>query len=162
MIDTIFIDMDGVLCNFEGRYIDLFKEIPGRSRDKKEFSKNWTDFVIGQNFTTLEFWPGAQELLAFISTVPDIKVKILTSSGGLKYHELVKDQKIQWLNKRGIDIEPIVVTNRSKKGEYATATSVLIDDTADVIDTFNEKGGIGILHKNSANTIKLLEILLNT
>lgn len=154
--------MDGVLCNFEGRYIDLFKEIPGQSRDKKEFSKNWTDFVIGQNFTTLEFWPGAQELLTYIATVPNIKVKILTSSGGLKYHELVKDQKIQWLNKQGIDIEPIVVTNRSKKGEYATATSILIDDTADVIDTFNEKGGIGILHKNATNTIKLLEILLNT
>jgi hypothetical protein len=71
-------------------------------------------------------------------------------------------KKIQWLNKQGIDIEPIVVTNRSKKGEYATATSILIDDTADVIDTFNEKGGIGILHKNATNTIKLLEILLNT
>lgn len=165
MIDTIYLDMDGVLCDFEGRYIDLFKEMPGASRDRKEFSNNWTDFVIGENFSTLARWPGAEDLLdaiGVISQTHNITVKILTSSGGHKYHDKVKEQKIRWLCNNGITYEAIVVPGRSKKAAYATPSSVLIDDTVDVIDRFNDEGGIGILHKNAANTIKLLLILLNT
>ena len=162
MIDTIYLDMDGVLCDFEGRYIELFREMPGASRDRKEFSKNWTDFVLGENFSTLEHWPGANELLDFVRTIPNVTIKILTSSGGHKYHDQVKEQKIRWLCNQGIPYEAIVVAGRSKKAAYATPTSILIDDTVDVIDRFNEEGGIGILHKNASNTIKLLKILLNT
>lgn len=160
-IDTIYLDLDGVVCDFEGRYIDLFREMPGVSRQHKEFSKNWTEFVEGDNFTKLDYWPGALELLEYINSVPNITVKILTSSGGHKYHDQVEKQKIQWLKEHGITHEAIVVPGRRKKAAYATPTSILIDDTADVIDLFTEEGGIGILHKNAVNTIKLLKILLN-
>lgn len=164
-IDTIYLDMDGVLCDFEGRYIDLFKEMPGATRERKEFSRNWTDFVLGQNFSTLDNWPGAKTLLDYVTEVAqnrNITVKILTSSGGHKYHDIVKEQKMQWLKNNGIHYEAIVVPGRRKKAAYATPSSILIDDTADVIDVFNEEGGIGILHKNAINTVKLLDILLNT
>lgn len=165
MIDTIYLDLDGVICDFEGRYIDLFKEMPGVSRQHKEFSKNWTEFVEGENFTKLEYWPGALDLLGFLGTRRNITLKILTSSGGHKYHDQVEKQKLQWLEENGITNivdEVIVVPGRRKKAAYATPTSILIDDTADVIDLFTEEGGIGILHKNATNTIKLLKILLNT
>lgn len=160
-IDTIYLDLDGVICDFEGRYIDLFNEMPGVSRERKEFSKNWTDFVTGENFAKLEYWPGAELLLNHIQTIPNVEVKILTSSGGHKYHEEVKAQKMKWLKDHGIDYDAIVVPGRRKKAAYATPTSILIDDTADVIDAFSDEGGIGILHKNAINTVKLLKILLN-
>lgn len=162
MIDTIFVDLDGVLCDFEGRYIDLFKEMPGVSRQHKEFSKNWTEFVKGGHFATLDYWPGALELLEYLGTLEGVTIKFLTSSGGHKYHEEVQYQKLWWLNDHGLTYEAIVVPGRKKKAAYATPTSILIDDTADVIDLFTEEGGIGILHKNATNTIKLLKILLNT
>lgn len=164
-IDTIYLDMDGVLCDFEGRYIDLFKEMPGATRERKEFSRNWTDFVKGDNFSTLDDWPGSKTLLDYVAEAArthNITVKILTSSGGHKYHDEVKEQKIRWLCNKGIPHEAIVVPGRRKKAAYATPSSILIDDTADVIDVFNEEGGIGILHKNAINTVKLLDILLNT
>lgn len=162
MIDTIYLDMDGVLCDFEGRYIDLFHEMPGATRERKEFSKNWSDFVGGENFSTLDHWPGSKVLLDYVSDLKNVQIKILTSSGGHKYHNVVKEQKERWLKSNGIYYEAIVVPGRRKKAAYATPTSILIDDTADVIDAFTEEGGIGILHKNAINTVKLLDILLNT
>jgi hypothetical protein len=52
------------------------------------------------------------------------------------------------------------VAGRSKKAEYATPDSILIDDTEDVIKSFRAAGGIGIHHKALGNTIKLLDIYL--
>ena len=61
----LYLDMDGVIANFEKRYIELFNESPGSARDRKMFSKNWTKFIEGKHFETLEWWPGASELITF-------------------------------------------------------------------------------------------------
>ena len=45
MITKIYLDMDGVLCDFEKRYKKLFDELPEYSRRNKEWSENWTTFV---------------------------------------------------------------------------------------------------------------------
>ncbi len=60
--------MDGVIANFEKRYIELFNESPGSARDRKMFSKNWTKFIEGKHFETLDWWPGASELITYVST----------------------------------------------------------------------------------------------
>jgi phosphoserine aminotransferase len=99
--------------------------------------------------------------LQFIRKFP-VEVEILTSSGGLNYHEQVKEQKKVWLKKYGIAYKPHVVPGRKHKKEYATPETILIDDTEDVIDSFNKAGGIGILHKDVKETIERLESLLNT
>jgi hypothetical protein len=39
---------------------------------------------------------------------------------------------------------------------------ILIDDTQDVIDDFNAAGGIGILHKDIRQTIRILQEVLDT
>lgn len=158
----IYVDMDGVLANFEKRYIELFKESPGETRAFKEFSVNWTEFVMNKNFETLEWWPGGQDLVAYLSkNVPLGNVEILTSSGGNKYHELVEEQKNVWVKKFGLpDWKVNVVAGRRKKAEYATPDSILIDDTEDVIRAFRGAGGIGIHHKDITNTLMLLDIYL--
>ena len=155
--------MDGVIANFEKRYIELFREHPGTSRDRKEFSKNWTTFIEGKNFESLEFWPGGPELINYLINHFD-DVEILTSSGGRKYHDEVTNQKKKWIKERSSHLPPTwkvnVVSGRSLKAEFATPDSILIDDTLDVIDAFNKAGGIGIHHKDVGNTMMLLDILL--
>ena len=100
----LYLDMDGVLCDFDKRYIELFDETPGSSRDKRNFSGNWIEFIEGENFATLDWNPGGQELLAYVRTLPkDIEIEMLTSSGGMKYHNEVTIQKTQWLCERGIE-----------------------------------------------------------
>jgi hypothetical protein len=62
----LYLDMDGVIANFEKRYIELFNESPGSSRDRKQFSNNWTVFIEGKNFETLDWWPGGPELITYL------------------------------------------------------------------------------------------------
>ncbi len=158
-VTKIYLDMDGVLCNFEKRYFDLFNETPGSSRDRKEFSQNWTNFIMGDNFEKLELFPGALELLAYVRDT-GIDIEILTSSGGQKYHDLVAKQKDVWLKKQGIAYKRNVVPGRKVKSEYAAKDVILIDDTPDVIEGFNRAGGIGILHKDIGETLQTLDSLL--
>lgn len=149
--------MDGVLCNFDKRYFELFGESPGLSRDRKNFSSNWTKFIEGENFATLDWHHGGQELLAYVQTIPNIEIEMLTSSGGLKYHTEVTIQKTQWLCERDINFKINTVPGRKLKAEYAKSTTILVDDTPDVIDSFGAAGGIAILHTDVNDTISKLK-----
>lgn len=161
MIRKIYLDMDGVLCNFERRYFELYKELPGSMRDRKEFSKNWDDFVLTEQFKTLDVYPGAIELIEFVNRT-GIEVEILSSSGGEKYHDIVTEQKKYWLKSVNLTYKPNIVGGRKAKGDlFAAPDCILVDDTSDVIKHFNDKGGIGILHKEVGNTIKMIEHLIN-
>ena len=160
----IYVDMDGVVANFEKRYIELFRQSPDSSRERKEFSKNWDVFIEGKHFETLDWWPGGPELVTYLSkNVPLEDVEILSSSGGNKYHYLVVEQKKNWIKTFNLTEQwkINIVAGRKKKAEFATPDSVLIDDTLDVIEAFNKAGGIGIHHKDVGNTIMLLDILLD-
>lgn len=154
--------MDGVLCDFEHRYQELFSRTPYEARDKKEFNPDWTKFVVEKNFTMLPWFKGGQELLKFIGEYP-VEVEILSSSGGKKYHDLVEPQKVQWLKDHGINYKANIVPGRRVKSQYAKPNVILIDDTPDVIEAFNAAGGIGMLHKDIGETVeKLTELLAST
>ena len=81
MIEKIYLDLDGVLCNFEKRYIELYNEAPSVMREKKLSSKNWHNFVQTKQFEKLEYFPGAKDLIKYVNKTK-IPVEILSSSGG--------------------------------------------------------------------------------
>jgi len=161
MVRKIYLDMDGVIANFEKRYFERYNEMPGTSRDRKEWSNNWTDFVTTRQFETLEYWPEAEQLLEYLAEVnKKVPIEILTSSGGPKYHDLVAEQKVIWLCNKGIPYKPNVVPGRARKSSWAEPDFVLIDDTADVIEGWVRKGGTGILYRNFDDCRKMLEFFL--
>ena len=159
MIEKIYLDMDGVIANFEKRYYERYGELPGSMRDRKEWSSNWEDFIMTKQFETLDYWPEAEKLLTYLPTL-GVPIEILTSSGGNKFHEEVEKQKIVWLCNHGIPYKVNVVAGRRNKAKYARPDYVMIDDTPDVISSFVQAGGTGILYKNFGECKKLLEFFL--
>jgi hypothetical protein len=160
MLKNIYVDMDGVLCNFDKRYFELFNEPSSVSREKKEFSKNWTDFVMGKNFQTLEVFPGAYDLLNFLNSLKNVKLEILSSSGGEKYHDEVEKQKRIWLINHGVTYKPNIVSSRKLKSEFANPDSLLIDDTRDVVKSFIDASGKAILHTDALMTIGIIKQIM--
>ena len=160
-IKKVYLDMDGVLCNFDKRYKELYGEDSESDRPKKNFTTNWPDFIARKQFLTLEWMPGARILLDTIESYP-VKIEILSSSGGHKFHDEVRDQKEQWLKDHYINYRANIVPGKKYKTMYATPEVILIDDTPSVIDNFNEASGIGILHKELDKTLDLLKFYLES
>lgn len=161
MIDKIYLDLDGCVCNFESRYKELYGETPKDSRDKKDFSTNWKHFCETGQFEKLDWWKDGQKLIKYLDSL-NIPIEILSSSGGLKYHLIVDLQKKKWLKAQGITYPVNIVPGRAIKAKYADAHKILIDDTPDVIESFNLAGGKGILHTSFEETKKEIEGYINT
>jgi phosphoglycolate phosphatase-like HAD superfamily hydrolase len=155
----VYFDMDGVLANFERRWTELYGEPPQHTRAVKRFSSKWENFVLSRQFESLDFFPGAHEVYNFVrDSGRALSIQILSSSGGEIFYDEVREQKINWLrNSRMQFAEVNIVPGRRLKKNYATANSILIDDTPDVIEDFNNAGGIGILHRDSQETISILK-----
>lgn len=159
-IRKLYLDMDGVLCDFNKRFTELFGSDALTKRDKKMWTKDWPDFIERKSFENLDWHTGGSLLLLYISQYPKLEVEILSSSGGERFHEEVERQKLVWLKKQGITYKANIVPGRKHKKDYAEPDVILIDDTYDVIEAFNKAGGIGILHRNIEETLERLHFLL--
>ena len=157
---TIFLDMDGVICNFAKRYKELFGNFPERHTNSKEFGRNFAEFIKGKNFATLEMMPDAPLLLSYLMTV-DCPVEILSSTAREDNHAELCKQKSLWLDKHSIFYPRNFTPGKSKKKMWADPQSIIIDDTESVIDDWRKAGGIAIHHRDALTTIAMLYSILN-
>ena len=155
----IYLDMDGVLADFDKQYELLFGVRPVDTENRtKHFWSHWDDFVIGKNFAKLELMPGAEALMRACDLLK-VPVEILTSTGNEKHYDTIAAQKTEWLKAHNITYKPNFVAGGLKKAEYADPWSILIDDTPKVVDAYVKAGGTAILHTNADKTITELSKL---
>lgn len=158
---TIYVDMDGVLTDFDRRYHEIFGITTLEARtsgEKGHYSRLWNEFIDKGHFGTLDYFPDAKELINYLNSLKVNKC-ILTSSGGMDRHSDVQTQKLKWLCDRSITWPAVVVPGRRFKAGFADNRSALIDDTLDNITSFNDRGGFGIHYKgvSAMDTISSLE-----
>ena len=155
----IYLDMDGVLTDFEKRYVEKFGEFP-RDVDKRRqhFWDNWKKFVDDRDFETLDKHKHADEVLAVVRSLK-LPVEILSSSGGGYSHDMVVEQKKTWLRNNGIEFHANIVPGGGHKRKFAGAWNILLDDTESVIKRYREAGGTAIHHIDISETIKQLHAL---
>ncbi len=159
---TIYVDMDGVLSDFDKHYHDMFGIYPRQVRENKvkgQYSDYWNKIIDSRGFANLPLFPGAEELVQYLNGLDRKKTNIciLTSSGGFDRHVDVQLQKLYWLDFYKIKYPAVVVPGRRFKSGFADERSFLIDDTLSNIEEFIAAGGEAVQHTDPKITIPKLE-----
>jgi len=154
---TIYLDMDGVLTDWVGKFKQLSNGIDSEDYKQRYGEKAYYDLVdsVGERFySQLEWLPDGKQIVDYLKDYP----AIILSSGPTEYAQVGK--KI-WLKNNNIPFKAIIVSNKKYKADYANNNSILIDDDIDNINNFRKAGGIGVLHKNAKDTIEQLKQIPN-
>lgn len=173
IIDTINIDMDGVLYDFTGQMAVM---------DGFDYAGRWFEYVQDQNLSLHEYivskfdeyapnglflngnlCTGAIELLFHVDklrTKHGLKVNILGALPHNKpYANIIKEHKLSFIKRLDLNyyFDDIILVDGSKsKLKYANKNSILIDDYPATKSRYDKIGGNMILHKNTKNTINEL------
>jgi len=152
----IYVDMDGVLSDFE-------KAIDGVDpKHKYKEVTNWPDKEFWAHVAKggLPFWADmkwtkdGKQLWKYVKqfnpTILSAPARTIPDS---------KKGKMIWI-KREVNNNPVILARAKDKQKYANDKSILIDDLKKNIDQWKSSGGIGILHKNTADTIKKLKEIM--
>lgn len=158
----IYVDMDGVLSDFEGRYTSKFSMTPLQARsgrDRKQFSTHWHQFIDDGEFATLPSFSKSELLVNFLTNLEGkFEIALLTSSGGLDRHNDVMVQKLQWLEDNCIEWPAIVVPGKRFKASFADKNSLLIDDTPANVENFVKAGGFAVLYTDFDKARPLIDL----
>jgi len=150
----IYCDMDGVLCDFDNQFIDSNPEhlTPSEYISKYSTSKFWK--IIGSYkekfWSEMEWMPDGKQLWEYISKYNP------TLLSAPSYEASSRFGKRLWVDKN-LSGTKLILAAADKKQNYSKPNRILIDDKESNIEQWRSQGGIGILHKNTADTIKQLQ-----
>jgi len=159
----IYLDMDGVVADFDQRFRSLSGMEPSEFEDK--FGKNeFWDFIDVEH--KLRFWigipvmDGAKELVDYVSKHD---YEMLTAPSARKESRLGKRL---WIRNHIGDVfpsKPKINFEKSKEKHLIkpelTNFDILIDDKQYIIDNWNNAGGTGILYQSANQVISDLQKL---
>jgi len=159
-LPRIYCDMYGVLCDFSKGV----EKVIGVSIDKWAYgskSEKWDKIKATPKFWhTLPWMPGGKDLWNFISKY---KPHILSAYVEESFDPNCIPGKSHWARTNlGIGTNRINLVKRVQKQNYAKVVgqpAILIDDYKKNTDQFTDRGGIGILHTSTSNTISELKKL---
>ena len=160
-IKRIFLDMDGVLADFQTGASKLAGvNITPDSAGHKLYDARKEELTNKRLFRHLPPMDDMWDLLGYVRHTK-LPWEILTAAG-LVNRELVVYDKNEWIREH---VSPTVVVTctmtGSQKGMFAYEGSVLIDDRPKNIEAWEANGGTGIIHTSAAETIKELKKLRN-
>ena len=150
---TIYCDMDSVLVDFDRGYQEL-TGMTTQQADANGVSAFWDPISqAGAKFwITLNWMSDGKQLWDYIKKYNPILLSAPSREESSKLGKRV------WV-KRELPGTKLILRCAPQKQEYASPTSILIDDRQKNIDQWEAAGGIGILHTSAANTIEQLKQL---
>ena len=159
----IYLDMDGVVADFDKRFQDLSGLLPQSYIDKYGKNAFW-DLIDEKHKVSfwrgIEIMPGAKKLVDFVSKYP---YEMLTAPSVKKQSVIGKSL---WVKDKVGTLYPSQpkVTYRKAKEKHLvkpnlTKFDILIDDKPSTIDNWNSAGGTAIFYKNANQVINDLKLL---
>jgi hypothetical protein len=159
----VYLDMDGVLANFNQRFRDLSGMEP-KEFENKYGKKAFWNLIDEEN--KIKFWVGIKPMdgaAALVNAVKDYNYELLTSPSAKKQSYL---GKILWVRNHTGDVfpsKPRINFKRAKEKHEVkpqlSQTDILIDDREDTIGRWNAAGGTGIVYKSIGQVLSDLKKL---
>lgn len=158
-LPQIYCDMDQVLVNFVGGANKVLAAAGLKPFPEEEKNAKWEALkAVPKFWANLEPMSDAMTLWRFIR--PHQPYILSTPS---KRMITCKPEKIEWVRKHLSSVEKILLVPREDKQRYAVSEdgrpNLLIDDYEKNIKEWVAKGGVGVRHINSMNTISQLRKL---
>lgn len=154
----LYLDMDGVLCDFNSKVKEL--RVGTTREDKITKLANSTGKEVFDFFRSLKPLPGGTEILKFCRS-NKINFTILSAPlrGPFQKYSIIG--KKDWLDQHipGASKTAIFTSEKYLYATYKGTTNVLVDDLDKNIIPWDERGGIAIKHSDKATlqTIQELE-----
>jgi len=152
----IYCDMDGVLCDFDKRFMEFSNGMPPGKYEskfgKKAFWKLISEKGVGY-WVGIPWMSGGKDLWEYIKPY---NPNILSAPS---LNPSSKEGKLEWINKNLTNVKEIFLVPANEKQEFAKPKAILIDDRTSNIEQWRAKGGIGILHTSANKTIEQLKEL---
>ena len=157
----IFCDMDGVLVDFDKGYKDLTGKPTHHAdvQDKNDFWRLLDKSLEEKELTEYDYWvnlPWMSDGETLWNYIKGYKPYILTAPS---LDPGSKQGKREWVERELPEAKNVYFRKAQSKPDFSGKNRILIDDRADTIDSWRSKGGIGILHTSTSNTIKQLKDL---
>ena len=161
-IRQIFLDMDGVLADFESKITEMLgKKVWNDDAGHNVYDLHKRELTSKHMFRKMDPLPDAWKLVDWCLN-SGIHTEILTAAGTVN-RELVVRDKVEWIREHINPHWTIIPTFKgSQKAAFAHKKAVLIDDREKNIDCWVKAGGIGIIHTTADETIKQLDEILNS
>jgi hypothetical protein len=164
-----YVDMDGVLVNLDKGFRAVSGGLSPQEYEAKN-GKNTFWKIVNQNpnfWLDLEPLPDAKVLWDYIrDNFKDPQPVVLSAGQGNR----VVEQKTAWIRKH-IDpsVRVIIASSGINKPQYIinptapSTTHILLDDTDKNITAWENsgEGRIALLHKNAADSIKLIQSIIS-
>ena len=154
---TIYLDLDGVIADFDKRFKELAGMGPQEYEDSFGTEKFW-DFIDNKHgvkfWTGIKWMPEGQKLYNFIKQFDH---KLLSAPSR---NDASKIGKKIWAKKNTPGTQLILAAAVNKQN-YADKSNILIDDREKNIQQWKDAGGIGILFKSTDQVIDELKKIMN-
>ena len=150
---TIYCDMDGVLVDFDRGYQEL-TGMTTQQADTNGVEAFWEPLTKAgaKWWITLNWMPDGKQLWNYIKKYTPILLSAPSKQESSRLGKRV------WVKRELPDVK-LILRPASQKQQYASPTSILIDDRQKNIDQWEAAGGIGIFHTSTPNTIEQLKQL---
>jgi GNAT superfamily N-acetyltransferase/phosphopantetheine adenylyltransferase len=154
---TIYLDMDGVITDFDKKFVELAGMGPREYENSFGTEKFW-DFIDIKHkvkfFSEMEWMPEGKKLYDFVKQFDH---KLLSAPSK---NDASKIGKRMWRKANTPDTQ-LILSAAVNKQNYADKSNILIDDREKNIQQWRDAGGIGILFKSTDQVIDELKKIMN-